>query len=185
MKSGCHLRPFGRRTDRPVALCARGRTWCARSSSATPRTRSAPPRVERAHRSRREAMASSSIADGVMERWFTPAFHRPSAAPNSPAIATCLIRQSVEGYAATCAAIRDADFTSRRQAHRPSRPFASSATRTARRRRTWCYHFAELIPGARFEVIPTAAHIPCVEQPEALIAVIRAFSIRARRAVHD
>jgi 3-oxoadipate enol-lactonase len=34
---------------------------------------------------------------------------------------------------------------------------------------------AQLIPNARFEVIRDAGHIPCVEQPEALTAVIRAF----------
>ena len=34
---------------------------------------------------------------------------------------------------------------------------------------------AKLIPNARYEVIKDAGHIPCVEQPEALTAVIRAF----------
>ncbi|RUU11645.1 3-oxoadipate enol-lactonase, partial [Mesorhizobium sp. M7A.T.Ca.TU.009.01.3.2] len=34
---------------------------------------------------------------------------------------------------------------------------------------------AELIPGARFEIIRDAGHIPCVEQPEALVALIRSF----------
>ena len=34
---------------------------------------------------------------------------------------------------------------------------------------------AGLIPGARFEVIRNAAHIPCIEQPEALVTLIRDF----------
>ena len=34
---------------------------------------------------------------------------------------------------------------------------------------------AKLIPNARYEVIKDAGHIPCVEQPEALTEVIRAF----------
>ncbi|TIO60197.1 MAG: 3-oxoadipate enol-lactonase, partial [Mesorhizobium sp.] len=34
---------------------------------------------------------------------------------------------------------------------------------------------ADLIPGARFEVIRGAGHIPCIEQPDALVALIRAF----------
>jgi 3-oxoadipate enol-lactonase len=34
---------------------------------------------------------------------------------------------------------------------------------------------ADLIPGSRFEVIEGAGHIPCVEQPEALVALLRDF----------
>ena len=34
---------------------------------------------------------------------------------------------------------------------------------------------ADLIPGARFEIIRDAGHIPCVEQPDALVALIRDF----------
>ncbi|MGO7770814.1 hypothetical protein ACC736_38755, partial [Rhizobium ruizarguesonis] len=34
---------------------------------------------------------------------------------------------------------------------------------------------AKLISGDRYEVIPDCAHIPCVEKPEALTAIIRAF----------
>ncbi|MCG5482063.1 MAG: 3-oxoadipate enol-lactonase, partial [Ensifer alkalisoli] len=34
---------------------------------------------------------------------------------------------------------------------------------------------AALIPGARFEIIRDAGHIPCIEQPAALLAVLRGF----------
>ena len=34
---------------------------------------------------------------------------------------------------------------------------------------------AKLIAGARYEVIKDAGHIPCVEQPEMLTEMIRAF----------
>ena len=34
---------------------------------------------------------------------------------------------------------------------------------------------AELIPGARFEIIADAGHIPCVEQPEALTTLLQGF----------
>jgi 3-oxoadipate enol-lactonase len=34
---------------------------------------------------------------------------------------------------------------------------------------------AESIPGARFEIIRGAGHMPCVEQPEALAALIAGF----------
>ena len=34
---------------------------------------------------------------------------------------------------------------------------------------------AKLVPGARYEVIKDAGHIPCVEQPEMLTTIIEAF----------
>jgi 3-oxoadipate enol-lactonase len=33
-------------------------------------------------------------------------------------------------------------------------------------------HTADLIPGARFEIIDGAGHIPCIEQPEATARLI-------------
>jgi 3-oxoadipate enol-lactonase len=35
--------------------------------------------------------------------------------------------------------------------------------------------FATLIPGARCEIIAGAGHLPCIEQPAALAALIKAF----------
>jgi 3-oxoadipate enol-lactonase len=114
-----------------------------------------------------------SIVDAVMERWFTPAFRRPENQEYA-GYGNMLSRQPVEGYAATCEAVRDADFT------------ASAAQITVP---TICIvgdqdgstppdlvmALARLIPNARYEVISDAGHIPCVEQPAALTAVIRAF----------
>jgi pimeloyl-ACP methyl ester carboxylesterase len=34
---------------------------------------------------------------------------------------------------------------------------------------------AELLPNGRFELIPEAAHLPSIEQPEVLATVIRQF----------
>ncbi|WSH69728.1 3-oxoadipate enol-lactonase (plasmid) [Rhizobium ruizarguesonis] len=114
-----------------------------------------------------------SIVDAIMERWFTPAFRRPESTAYA-GYCNMLTRQPVEGYLAACAAIRDADFTE------------ISKTITVP---TICIvgdqdgstppdlvlSTAKLISGARYEVIPDCAHIPCVEQPEALTAIIRAF----------
>ncbi|TCR87683.1 3-oxoadipate enol-lactonase [Rhizobium sp. BK376] len=115
----------------------------------------------------------ASITDGIMARWFTSAFRRPE---NIAYAGYCnmLERQPVEGYIATCEAVRDADFT-------------EAATKIAVP--TICVvgdqdgstppdlvlSLARLIPDARYEVIKDAGHIPCVEQPEALTSVIRAF----------
>jgi 3-oxoadipate enol-lactonase len=86
-----------------------------------------------------------------------------------------LTRQPVDGYVATCMAVRDADYTdsARRIAvptlcavgeHDGSTPPALVGS------------LAGLISGARFEVIRDAAHIPCIEQPDAVVALIRDFA---------
>ena len=85
-----------------------------------------------------------------------------------------LTRQEPAGYAAACAAIRDADFT---------------ATAATIRVPTLCIVgdqdgsttpelvelLARSIPGAQFEIILGAGHIPCVEQPEQIADLIRRF----------
>lgn len=121
-----------------------------------------------------EAQGIGAIADGVMEKWFTPHFHANRAAELA-GYRNMLVRQPVAGYAGTCAAIRDADYT-------------DTATRIAVP--TLCIvgdqdgstppeqvrSMADLIPGSRFEIIPNAGHIPCVEQPDALARLIRGFA---------
>ncbi|GAC1042907.1 3-oxoadipate enol-lactonase [Rhizobium sp. No.120] len=120
-----------------------------------------------------EAEGIESIVDAIMERWFTPAFRRPE---NIAYAGYCnmLIRQPVSGYAATCVALRDADLTE--AAAKIAVPTIcivgdqDGSTPPELVRST-----AKLIPNARYEVIKDAGHIPCVEQPEALTEVIRAF----------
>jgi 3-oxoadipate enol-lactonase len=115
----------------------------------------------------------ASIVDAIMERWFTPAFRRPENVAYA-GYCNMLTRQPLEGYAATCEAIRDADLTE--AASKIAVPTIcivgdqDGSTPPELVRST-----AKLIPNARYEVIPDCAHIPCVEQPEALVAVIRAF----------
>ena len=114
-----------------------------------------------------------SIADVIISRWFTPGF-RSEANPAFAGSRNMLVRQSTAGYIATCAAIRDADF----------REIATTISVP-----TLCLvgdgdvttppHFVEAlaqsIPRARYEVIRGAGHISCIEQPEALSALIRDF----------
>jgi 3-oxoadipate enol-lactonase len=115
----------------------------------------------------------ASIVDAVMERWFTPAFRRPENATYA-GYCNMLARQPVEGYVATCSAIRDADYTE--AAARIAVPAIcivgdqDSSTPPDLVRST-----AKLIPNARFEIIRDCGHLPCIEQPQALCDVIRAF----------
>ena len=120
-----------------------------------------------------EAEAIESIVDAVMERWFTPAFRRPE---NIAFAGYCnmLIRQPAAGYAATCAALRDADLTE--AASKIAVPtICIVGDQDGSTPPELVLSLAKLIPNARYEVIKDAGHIPCVEQPEALTEVIRAF----------
>ncbi len=112
------------------------------------------------------------MADGVMERWFTSEFRA-----NDPGFAlwrSMLCRTPGEGYAAMSTAIRDTDLTEQTSALRiPCLAVCGDkdgATPPDLVRET-----AGLIRGSRFELIRDAGHIPCVEQPEALGALITDF----------
>ncbi|MDP5305980.1 3-oxoadipate enol-lactonase [Paracoccus spongiarum] len=113
----------------------------------------------------------SGIAPATMERWFSPAFRaRGEAAPWQ----RMLERQPREGYIACCEAIAAADLRADSAGlDLPVQLIAGSldgATPPAIVRAT-----AALIPGARFDEIEGAGHIPCVETPQAHAAIITRF----------
>lgn len=118
-----------------------------------------------------------SIADNVMERWFTPDFHQERA-DDLAGYRIMLCRQSAAGYASTCKAIRDSDFTDGLSTI--SVPVlcivgdqdGSTPVEIVKAA-------ADGIKGARFEVIEGCGHIPCVEQPEALAELLQTFLKKA------
>lgn len=112
------------------------------------------------------------IVDGVMERWFTPAFRNRD--PAFPGYRNMMLRQPVAGYIGTCAAIRDADYTA--AAGRIAVPtLCVVGDQDGATPPDLVLSLAKLVPGARYEVIKDAGHIPCVEQPEMLTTIIEAF----------
>ncbi|QND54611.1 3-oxoadipate enol-lactonase (plasmid) [Phyllobacterium sp. 628] len=115
----------------------------------------------------------SSIVETILARWFTPAFHSERS-NDLTGYRNMLVRQPVEGYTGTCAALRDADFTE--AAKRITVPaICIVGDQDGSTPPDLVQELAKLIPRARYEVIKDAAHIPCVEQPEMLVAVMRAF----------
>lgn len=114
-----------------------------------------------------------AIADGIMKVWFTSDFHRDRASELN-GYRNMLVRQSAAGYSGTCAALRDADLTA--DAPRIRVPTLvvvgdqDGSTPPDLVRAT-----ADLIPGARFEIIENCGHIPCVEQPEQLANLLATF----------
>ena len=124
-----------------------------------------------------------AIADGIMKVWFTPDFHTTHAAD----LAGCrnmLTRQALPGYIGTCMAVRDADFTD--SARRIAVPtLCMVGDQDGSTPPDLVRSLADMIPGARFEVIRNAGHIPCIEQPDALTALIRDFVASLPKGRHD
>ena len=108
-----------------------------------------------------------------MPLWFTPAFRRPDNAAYL-GYRTMFLRSPIDGYVGTCAALRDADLTESTRAltlptlcivgeHDGSTP--PDLVRST----------ASLIRNSEFRIIPGAGHIPCVEQPDAVVGLIGGF----------
>ncbi len=120
-----------------------------------------------------ETNGVESIVDRVLTMWFTPEFHRTRSA-DIAAYRNMILRQPLEGYLGTCAALRDADL-------RAAAPQIKVPTicivgdQDGSTPPELVLATAKMIPDCRYEVIKDAAHIPCVEQPEILTEIIRAF----------
>lgn len=114
-----------------------------------------------------------SIADGVMARWFTEGFRaeRPDQIRGYVAM---LGRTTEEGYIGCAMAIRDADLRADNAGiAAPTLVVVGDqdmATPPALAR-----ELADSVPGARFVILPGAAHIPCVERPAELATLIDDF----------
>ena len=113
------------------------------------------------------------VADVIVSRWFTPEF-----AANRPAeyraYRNMLIRTPVSGYTATCEALRDADLTDAAR-HLQIKTLVVCGSEDKATPPAVSHALTELLPDARFALIAGAAHLPCVEQSEALASVIKAF----------
>ncbi|MEQ8584708.1 MAG: 3-oxoadipate enol-lactonase [Thalassobaculaceae bacterium] len=117
------------------------------------------------------ATGLDAMADGILERWFAPAFHR-SRPVDVAGYRQMLARTPAEGYAAACAALRDADLTAGAAAiHVPAvvvcgredgatTPDVVSA-------------FARSLPNARYEELADVGHLPCIEAPEAIVSHLK------------
>jgi len=126
---------------------------------------------ERAATVRAEGVGA--IADAVLGRWFTPGF-----AAAHPEVIDGMRRQLTdtprEGYAGCCEAIADMDL-------RGALPSVTAPTLVIAAEQdpsTPPEHgrlVAELIPGARFELVTPAAHLATIERPDLTTAMILRF----------
>lgn len=112
-----------------------------------------------------------SLADAVMERWFSAGFR---ATPELELWRNMLTRQEDEGYMGCSAAISGTDFyTTTASLRLPTLGIAGSedgSTPPDLVRET-----TGLIPGSQCHVVRKAGHLPCVEQPEEYAAHLTRF----------
>lgn len=112
-----------------------------------------------------------SLADAVMERWFSAGFR---ATPELAAWRNMLTRQPLAGYAGCSAAISGTDFYTPTSGLRlPVLGIAGDqdgSTPPDLVRET-----IDLVPGSKFHLIRNAGHLPCVEQPAEYAATLADF----------
>jgi 3-oxoadipate enol-lactonase len=122
----------------------------------------------------------ASLADAIMQRWFTPAYRSPDN-PDFVGYTAMLTRTTVDGYAGTCAALRDTDYTEQTKAL--SLPvLAIVGDQDGSTPPDLVRSTADLIRGARFRIIPDAGHLPCIEQPQAVANLMHNFLRETRFA---
>lgn len=114
-----------------------------------------------------------AIADMVMDRWFSPGFQQQQ--PDELALwRNLFLRSDPLGYAATCATLRDTDLSADiSRIATPTLVVAGEADRSTPP--DLVRACAAAIAGARFETLPDVGHIPSIEQPAALAALIQGF----------
>lgn len=114
-----------------------------------------------------------AVADAVLERWFTPPFHEER--PEVVGWARKMLEGTpAEGYAGCCEAIRDMDLRDRLGNISAPTLIIAGADDPA----TPPEHgglIRDLVPDARLEVIPQAAHLANVEQPETVTREVLDF----------
>jgi 3-oxoadipate enol-lactonase len=149
------------RVDRLILCCTS--SWLGPVRSAAYRERAAAVREH----------GMEPIADAVLERWFTPAFRaaRPEVAE---LVRARFVATAPEGYAGCCEALSELDLRDELpRVQAPTLVVAGAedpATPPDDGR-----VIAERIDGARFELVPSAAHLANIEQPELVTRLIEGF----------
>jgi 3-oxoadipate enol-lactonase len=115
----------------------------------------------------------AAIADGVMQRWFSVKFRKDETVKVS-GYKNMLERTQPLGYIKTCEAIRDADLTAiAQQIKTPTLCIVGSEDKSTTPEEV--KNLADIIEGARFEIIEGSGHIPCVDNPAVLCKLIIEF----------
>jgi 3-oxoadipate enol-lactonase len=120
-----------------------------------------------------ESKGMAPLVQGTVERWFTEAF-RKNSKDKVARVAALIENTPVAGYAGCCAALPKINVTARlKEIKTPTLVICGNedpATPPAMAR-----EIQENIPGAKLALIPQAAHLSNVEQPEAFNRALADF----------
>jgi len=117
-----------------------------------------------------------AFADTILERWFTSDFRKPDNA-SFAGYRNMLVRTTLEGYIGTCTALRDADYT--QEAKRIAVPtLCMVGEQDGSTPPALVEELCALIPKSQVELIADCGHLPSIEQPEAVVQLIRNFLTR-------
>lgn len=120
-----------------------------------------------------KAGGMAAVADGILARWFTAPWRSRNPAQFG-GYRNMLTRQPLDGYVAACHALMHADLT--RHAGDIDVPtLCVVGDGDASTPPELVTALARSIPGARLEIVKDCGHLPCIEQPERLAALLRAF----------
>jgi 3-oxoadipate enol-lactonase len=115
----------------------------------------------------------AAVAPGVLDKWFSRRFHAERA-DELALWRHMLERTPAAGYCGCCAALAGTDLRDSTAALRlPVLAVAGSDDGSTPP--DLVREMADTIPGARFALVRGAGHIPCVEAPEALAAILTDF----------
>ena len=126
---------------------------------------------ERINTLRQGGMAS--LGDTILTRWFAPNYKE-----NHPVeyrgYYNMLTRMPITGYTGTCEAIRDADLTeSVRKIRNPT--LLLCGAEDVATPPSLMQGLTEIIPNARYVEIDAVGHLPCIENPQAMVTAIQSF----------
>lgn len=112
-----------------------------------------------------------AMSDSILERWFAPQFRHAHPQALS-GYRNMLMRTPANGYAAVCAAIRNADLSDQTaQLRVPT--LCVGGTDDQSTPPDLVRHLANLIPDAMCEILPGVGHLPCIEMPKQIAAYLQ------------
>ena len=115
----------------------------------------------------------AAISEATMQRWFTPAFHQERAA-DVAGYRTMLERQDRGAYIRTAEAVRDADYRAGvKDLKLPALFLAGDQDGSVPAKVV--EDTADTVENSAYEVLEQCGHMPSIEQPEQLAALIADF----------
>lgn len=113
------------------------------------------------------------LSDTIVARWFAPEFaiQRPT---DYRGFTNMFVRTPLEGYTATCEAIRDADLTEIVGTIK-AKALVLCGEKDVATPPNSVRDLATILENAHFELVEEAAHLPCAEQPASMAEKITRF----------